>query len=186
MNYSAIKMYDVANGPGVRMSLFVSGCPHHCKNCFNQETWDYKNGNKFTITECWDMINTLKEKKNIYKGVTILGGEPLCPDNLTNVYFFIRRLRIEIPEINIWVYTGYTLEELYETVYSEKTKQMGEFAREDFCNLLQLIDVLVDGRFIEEEKDLSIKFRGSRNQRIIDMKKTIQEKNIICIPDDKI
>lgn len=185
MYYADIKEYDVANGPGVRMSLFVSGCPHHCKNCFNEETWDFNYGKKFE-TETWvNIINSYYEKRNIYSGFTILGGEPMHPRNIVTVRYFIERLKEVIPDVNIWIYTGYTLEELYH-LYNDINRETTEFDKEYFHILINMIDVLVDGRFVEEEKDLSIKFRGSRNQRIIDVKSTILHKKIICIPDNEI
>ena len=166
MNYADIKEYDVANGPGVRLSLFVSGCPHHCKNCFNQETWDYSYGKLFTEIEIFKIISELKKKLGIiYNGVTILGGEPFADNNTSEVLNFVKTLKQEIPDIDIWIYSGYTYEELIKN--------------KDKLSLLKEINTLVDGRFVESLKDIKLKFRGSSNQRIINVQDSLSEKKII-------
>lgn len=166
MNYADIKEYDVANGPGVRLSLFVSGCPHHCKNCFNQETWDYTYGKPFTEVEIASIVSTLKKKLGIiYNGVTILGGEPFADSNTSEVLNFVKILKQEIPNIDIWVYSGYTYEELIKNEHK--------------LSLLKEINTLVDGRFVESLKDIKLKFRGSSNQRIINVPDSLSEKKII-------
>ena len=166
MNYADIKEYDVANGPGVRLSLFVSGCPHHCKNCFNQETWDYSYGKPFTEVEISSIVSTLKKKLGIiYNGITILGGEPFADSNTSEVLNFVKILKQEIPNIDIWVYSGYTYEELIKNEHK--------------LSLLKEINTLVDGRFVESLKDIKLKFRGSSNQRIINVQDSLSEKKII-------
>ena len=158
MNYAEIKYYDISNGLGVRTSLFVSGCNHHCKGCFNEIAWDFNYGNKFTDETMNDILKSLEPK--YIAGLSILGGEPLDPDNINTVIQIIMKVKQKYPNKSIWVYTGYTYEELLER-------------NNLFTSLiLNKIDVLVDGKFIEELKDISLKFRGSSNQRIIDMNKT--------------
>lgn len=154
MRYGQIRQYDIANGPGVRVSIFVTGCSHNCKNCFNEEYQDFSAGHEWTEETTDLLINYLKDE-NI-SGLTLLGGEPM--ENLDLIYV-IKRIRKSplLKEINIWVYSGYTYEQIIE---DPKKKE-----------LLDLCDVLVDGEYIEELKDLKLKFRGSSNQRIIDLNK---------------
>ncbi|MBR4874817.1 MAG: anaerobic ribonucleoside-triphosphate reductase activating protein [Clostridia bacterium] len=169
MNYSAIKPYDVANGVGVRVSLFVSGCTHHCKGCFNPETWDFNFGKEFTKEQEDEIIEALKP--SYIKGFSLLGGEPFEPQNQEVLAPFLKRIKETYPEKTIWCYTGYLLDEelLKESrAKTENTKEM-----------LSYIDVLVDGEFHEEEKDLSIRFRGSRNQRIIDVSESLKTGKIV-------
>ena len=164
MNYGEIKNYDIANGEGVRVSLFVSGCTHRCKGCFNEMTWDFNYGKPFTA-ETEDEILKMLEPYYI-DGLTLLGGEPMEKSNQQALLPFLRRVKEAYPHKNIWCYTGYTLE----------TDLLTGRARTEFTDeILSLIDVLVDGEFILEQKDISLAFRGSSNQRIIDMKKTLAE-----------
>ncbi|MCM1295208.1 MAG: anaerobic ribonucleoside-triphosphate reductase activating protein [Muribaculaceae bacterium] len=169
MYYSAIKPFDIANGPGIRVSLFVSGCPHHCKNCFNPETWDYLFGEEFGYCETQKIIDLLKEPG--ISGLTILGGEPMVPRNVEYVAQLIADVRKTLPDKSIWIYTGYTIEEIFDrwalccTSYSMLECQAT-------MAILRYADVLVDGRFVEDLKDLKLRFRGSSNQRIIDLKKS--------------
>lgn len=160
MNYAEIKEYDIANGPGVRMSLFVSGCDHHCKNCFNPETWEYDYGKPFTNDTIEELIKLLEP--SYITGLTLLGGDPLMPKNIETVASLCCKIKEVYPDKSIWCYTGYTWEYLMEV--KRKNKHLRD--------ILRYIDVLVDGPFIEEEKDLTLKFRGSRNQRIIDVQKS--------------
>ena len=160
MNYGNIKECDIANGPGVRVSLFVSGCRHHCKGCFNAETWDFGYGKPFT-EETGREILTLLEPSYI-QGFTILGGEPFEPENQPEVEALLKQIRGTYPQKDIWCYSGY----LYDSdmqpggrVYTEHTKE-----------ILKCLDVLVDGEFVEAKKDLTLVFRGSSNQRILRMK----------------
>ena len=164
MHYGEIKNCDIADGPGVRVSLFVSGCTNRCKNCFQPQTWDFGYGEEFT-RETEDKIIALLGREYI-AGLTVLGGEPFEPQNQRALLPFIKRVREALPEKNIWVYSGFTIEEMLKDgshPHCEVTKE-----------LLGLTDVLVDGRFVEELKDISLKFRGSKNQRIIDVKKTLE------------
>ena len=170
MNYANIKNLDIANGEGIRISLFVSGCTHHCKNCFNPETWDFDYGKPFTA-ETEDYILKLLEP-NFIKGITLLGGEPMEPRNQGALLELLKKIRAKFGENkSIWSFTGFILEkDLFEggRAYCEHTKE-----------LLSLIDVLVDGPFIESLKDLNLKFRGSSNQRIINLKETLRQQKTI-------
>ena len=175
MNYSAIKAYDIANGPGVRVSLFVSGCNIRCKGCFNHDAWDFDTGKQFTP----DVINKIIEmlKPDYIKGLTILGGEPLDPRNRYDVMKLIQIVRsVYSDKKSIWLFTGYVYSHEW---FSDKTDYV--FSLD---HILQLIDVLVDGPFVEELKNLNLKFRGSENQRLIDMKKTINAGHVILWEDN--
>ena len=156
MNYADIKKVDVANGPGVRVSLFVSGCTHRCEECFNPETWDFSYGFPFGEEEI-EKILALLAPDHI-RGLSLLGGEPFEPDNQSAVLELVRRVRKELPGKSIWCYSGYLFEELADG-------KVGEHSRE----LLEELDVLVDGPFVLAKKDLGLRFRGSSNQRIIDV-----------------
>ncbi len=160
MHYGNIKKCDVANGVGVRTSLFVSGCRNRCKNCFNPETWDFNYGDEFTDEVADEIIASLKP--NHIAGLTILGGEPMEPENQKGLLPFIQRVRREVPDKTIWIYTGYTLEKDLLPGGAKNTPETLE--------ILKNIDVMVDGRFVEELKDVTLKFRGSSNQRILEMK----------------
>lgn len=165
MNYMKIKKTDVSNGPGVRVSIFVSGCHHHCKNCFNQEAWDFKSGTPFTNDTIEEIINAMNHE--YISGLSLLGGEPFELINQKGLLPLIRRVKEVYPNKTIWAYSGFLYEELKEMDFVE-TKE-----------ILNLIDVLVDGKFVEELKDPNLYFRGSSNQRIIDMNKTRKSKKII-------
>lgn len=157
MNYANIKNCDIADGPGVRISLFVSGCRHHCKGCFNAETWDFNFGQPYTQETEGELLKLLEP--DYIQGFTLLGGEPFEPENQVELVHLLRKIRMTFPQKDIWCYTGYLYDvDLIEggKVYTEVTKEM-----------LSYIDVLVDGEFIEAEKDLSLEFRGSSNQRIL-------------------
>lgn len=159
MNYGTIKKYDIADGPGVRVSLFVSGCRHHCKGCFNAETWDFHYGSPYTKKTEQEILEALKP--DYIAGFTVLGGEPFEPENQIELVKLLKKVRETYPRKTIWCYTGYLYDvDLIEggKVYTDVTKEM-----------LSYIDTLVDGEFIEEQKDLSLQFRGSRNQRIISL-----------------
>ena len=161
MNYGNIKECDIADGPGVRVSLFVSGCRHHCKGCFNKETWDFDYGMPYT-KETGDEIIRLLAPSYI-QGITLLGGEPFEPENQKELAGLLKRVRETYPDKDIWCYTGY----LYDVDLPEGGRVHTEVTEE----MLSYIDVLVDGEFIEEEKDVTLVFRGSRNQRIIELGK---------------
>ena len=161
MNYGNIKECDIADGPGVRVSLFVSGCRHHCKGCFNKETWDFDYGMPYT-KETEDEIIRLLAPSYI-QGLTLLGGEPFEPENQKELAGLLKRVRETYPDKDIWCYTVY----LYDVDLPEGGRVHTEVTEE----MLSYIDVLVDGEFIEEEKDVTLVFRGSRNQRIIELGK---------------
>ena len=169
MYYGAIKNCDIANGIGVRVSLFVSGCRNGCKDCFQPETWDFSYGTPFTSQTENEIIKMLSP--SYISGLTVLGGEPFEPENQRELLPFLKRVKKEYPDKNIWVYTGFTFEELFD----EKSRGCCEVTKE----ILSLIDVLVDGRFERDKKDITLKFRGSSNQRIINIPKTLRDKKII-------
>ena len=169
MNYANIKWYDVANGPGVRVSLFVSGCRNHCKNCFNPETWDFDYGQPFT-EEVEDKILKAMEPDYI-KGFTLLGGDPFEPENCAALVPFMKRMRKLYPEKSVWCFTGYDYER------DLLTGKKGD--AETVLKLLRTLDVLVDGRFVEELKNLNLRFRGSSNQRIISVKESLKKDKIV-------
>ena len=171
MNYADLKIADVANGLGVRVSLFVSGCNHHCKNCFNQEAWDFNFGNPFTQETIEKVMKELD--KPYIKGLSLLGGEPLEPVNQEGLLPLLRQVKAKHPEKDIWCYTGFT----FDRDVMDKMYKKSKITKE----LISYIDVLVDGKFEEDKKDLNLKFRGSSNQRIIDVKKSIKEKKVIEI-----
>lgn len=165
MNYCSIKNCDIANGLGVRVSLFVSGCTHHCKGCFNPETWDFCAGERYT-KETEDEILRLLDMPYI-DGLTLLGGEPFEPQNQRELVKLLRRVREELPQKNIWCYTGYTYEtDLLGEDLNKKSRARCEVTDE----MLSMIDILVDGEFKEDLKDINLKFRGSSNQRLLDLK----------------
>lgn len=169
MNYASIKRMDVANGPGVRMSLFVSGCTHYCKNCFNQEAWDFEYGNPFTEKEEDSIIDYVSG--DYIAGLTLLGGEPLEPSNQKGLLPLLRRMKKICPEKSVWCYTGYDFE---KDILERMRKEIPE--TEEF---LSYIDVLVDGEYIEELHNVSLRFKGSSNQRIIMVQASLKEKEIV-------
>lgn len=169
MNYADIKTNDVANGVGIRVSLFVSGCTHHCKNCFNPETWDFNYGKTFTDTEADFIIESCKPPH--IAGLTLLGGEPLEFINQQGILPLLKRFKETYPGKTIWCYTGYDFE---EDIIGKMMRQW------DFTpSLMSYLDILVDGEFVEEKKDLGLRFRGSSNQRIIDVQKSLAENKVV-------
>ena len=161
MYYGNIKSYDIADGPGVRVSLFVSGCRHHCKGCFNAETWNFEYGQPYT-KETEDEIIRMLEPAYI-QGLTVLGGEPFEPENQPQVTELLRRVKETYPEKDIWCYSGY--------LYDVDMQKGGSVHTDVTEEMLSYIDVLVDGEFVEELKDITLLFRGSRNQRLIKLEK---------------
>lgn len=160
---------DIANGKGVRVTLFVSGCTNHCKNCFQPETWNFDYGKPYTKETEDEVIDALKPSH--ISGLTLLGGEPFEPENQRELVKLLRRVRDELPEKNIWSFTGFVLD--------QDLLDGGRKHCEVTDEMLSLLDVLVDGPFKEEEKDITLAFRGSRNQRLIDMKKSLKEQEVI-------
>ena len=170
MNFANIKFNDIANGEGIRVSLFVSGCTHHCKNCFNKVAWDFNYGKPFT-KEVEDQLIKMLEPDYI-QGLTLLGGEPMEPKNQEALLPFVKRVREKFGnKKNIWCYTGYVFDRDLLGESRAKCKYTAE--------LLENIDVLVDGPFIEDLKNLTLKFRGSSNQRIINVPETLKSKEIV-------
>ncbi len=173
MNYGEIKTTDIANGIGVRTSLFVSGCTHHCEGCFNADTWDFNYGKPFTKEVEDEIIESLKPA--YVTGLTVLGGEPMEVANQRALRPFLQRVKTVLPEKTIWIYSGYLWEELND-------KDNKRCHGDDTEAILNLIDTLVDGEFMIGLKDITLNFRGSSNQRIIDVKKTIEEGKIVLDP----
>ncbi len=171
MYYAAIKKSDVANGEGIRTSLFVSGCRNRCKNCFQPETWAFDYGNPFTDEVAEEIFKSFENP--VVRGLTILGGEPMEPENQEGLLPFVREFKRRFPSKTVWLYTGNLYEELTGEVGSHQK------ALPITKELLSLVDILVDGRFVEEEKRLGLRFRGSANQRIIDMNKTREAGRIV-------
>lgn len=171
MKYAKIKKCDVANGPGVRVSLFVSGCNHHCKNCFNREAWDFNYGKEFTEDEQNEIIEDLKPE--YITGLSLLGGEPFERTNQEGLVPLIKKVKEKYPNKKIWCYTGFTFD---NQIIGEMIKKEG---RKTTKEMLENIDYIVDGKFVEELKDPKLRFRGSSNQRIIDVKKSLRENKII-------
>ena len=164
MNYATIKPTDVANGPGVRVTLFVSGCTHHCKGCFNSEAWDFDYGQEFTRETQEEILRLLAPEYIV--GLTLLGGEPMEPANQAGLLPFIKKVREQYPDKSICCFTGYDFEKdvLFRMLPESKITR----------ELVPLFDVMVDGKFVEEKKNLRLKFRGSENQRILDVKQSLK------------
>ena len=166
MNYGQVFYADTANGIGARISLFVSGCTHHCPGCFNEETWDFNFGDPFTREVEDDIIEHLRP--SYIDGLSLLGGEPMEAQNQRALLPFLERVKHEVPHATVWIYSGYTFEELLDT---ENRRCHTEATR----RILELADILVDGKFILAEKDVKLRFRGSRNQRILELKESLKE-----------
>ena len=170
MHYGTIKNCDIANGVGVRVSLFVSGCTNHCEHCFQPETWDFHYGEPFT-KETEDYILSLLEPSYI-DGLTVLGGEPFEPENQRVLLPFLLRVRERYPNKSIWAFSGFTYDEL---TLEGHHACLGDVTQA----ILSTLNVLVDGRFVESLKNLSLRFRGSSNQRLIDVPKTLASGEVI-------
>lgn len=194
MNYSGISECDVLNGTGFRVVLFVSGCSHRCYNCQNPKTWDKNFGHPFTEKTKQYIFNCLD--KDYIDGITITGGDPLYEYNLDEVLKLVQEIRISFPKKSIWLYTGYKLELLSEEIYNG-TKQIctishfypiptkNEFAENQVkrSKIIELCNIVVDGEYIDEQKDLSLKFRGSKNQRVIDVKQSLAQNKVVLYCD---
>lgn len=164
MKYASIRQMDISNGPHLRVSLFVQGCSLHCKSCFNQETWDFNGGKEFTQKE-FDLLMNLCSNPHI-RGLSLLGGEPLHPNNIDTVTQIAKKFKELYPQKDLWIWTGYTFEDYV------KDKEITKYA-----------DVIVDGRFIEELKNFNLKFRGSSNQRIINVQESLKQNKIVLWED---
>ena len=171
MHYGALKKFDIANGEGIRTSLFVSGCRNRCKNCFQPETWDFNYGRPFDEEAKKEIFDSMRSSS--VRGITILGGEPMEPENQREILPLLREFREKFPDKTVWLFTG--------NLYEELTGTLGEHPKclDITAELLSLVDILVDGRFEEEKKRLGLRFRGSSNQRIIDVKKSLLERKVI-------
>ncbi len=176
MNYANIKLHDTANGQGVRVSLFVSGCTHHCKGCFNPETWDFCYGCKYT-QEIEDKLIEACNKDYI-KGLSLLGGEPFEKANQPDLAKLLKRFKKEYPNKDVWCYSGYT--------FDVDMVPGGKVWTEHTRDMLDRIDFLVDGEFVEDLKNLRLKFRGSENQRIIDVQRSLKDGKVYAFHDDEV
>lgn len=172
MKYANIKYNDIANGEGVRTSLFVSGCTHHCKGCFNEIAWDFNFGEDFTREVEDKIIESMKP--SYIAGLTLLGGEPMEPANQQALLPFIKRVKEKLPNKNIWCYTGY----LFDSELLSPSRAHTTITRE----LLSYIDIIVDGKFELDKKDITLRFKGSSNQRIIDVQKSLLEGKVVLSP----
>ncbi len=173
MYYGEIKKTDIANGPGVRVSLFVSGCTHACRGCFNEQTWDFKFGNPYTEEVEDEIMDALRPK--YIRGLTLLGGEPMEPKNQRSLVKLLERVRREYPQKSIWCYTGY----LFDRDLLKESRARCEYTDE----MLSLIDVIVDGEFELDRKDITLLFRGSSNQRLIDVKQSLVAGEIVLVDE---
>lgn len=169
MNYATIKKTDVANGLGIRVSLFVSGCTHACKGCFNREAWDFHYGEPYTEAVEEEILQALEP--SYIRGLSVLGGEPMEPQNRMTVLGLLKKVKALYPQKDIWCYTGYDYEKDLQRWIAEGKTEVAE--------LLSLIDILVDGEFVEAKKNLRLRFRGSENQRIIDVPASLQAGQVI-------
>ena len=164
MLYSIIKDNDIANGDGITMSLWTQGCPHRCKGCHNPQTWSFDNGKEFTDKELQYILDNI-DKNNVNRNLSLLGGEPLCPPNVEGILKLCKKFKEKYPNKIIYLWTGYTVEE-FDDIQKE---------------VLKYIDILIDGRFILELRDLRLKFKGSSNQRVIDVKESLKQNKIVVI-----
>lgn len=163
MRYCKIKPNDVANGFGITVSLWTQGCPHHCKGCFNKETWDFSKGEEFSYDEYVKILEML-DANGVHRDLSILGGEPLCKENIDGVLVLISRIKAKRPNTKVYVWTGYRFEDLMSDVWIDGFKN---------------IDYLIDGQFEQDKADMRLKLRGSSNQRIIDIKETLKQDKVI-------
>lgn len=175
MNYAKINKNDIANGIGVRVTLFVSGCTHRCPGCFNSEAWDFDFGSPFDENVEKELVQALSP--DYIRGITLLGGEPMEPCNQRALVPFLKKIKEQHPQKDIWCFTGYTLETDLLSESRARCEVTDEF--------LSLIDVLVDGEFIEAEKNISLRFRGSENQRLIDLKATLESGTVVLWDKEK-
>lgn len=173
MNYSKINDCDIANGPGCRVTLFVSGCTNHCRNCFQPQTWDFGYGQPFTKATEDELMALLRPA--YIRGLTLLGGEPMEPSNQMALVPFLRRVRRELPDKDVWCYTGFNYEELTDENHPKHTDVTQE--------MISMLDVLVDGKFIDELKDPTLWFRGSSNQRVINIRATREKHAVVLMAD---
>lgn len=175
MRYAQIRSMDISNGEGVGVSLFVQGCPFHCKNCFNSDTWDFNGGKEWT-EEIKDKFMELINRPYI-KRISVLGGEPLAEQNLDEVLSLIKEIRISFPKKTIWLYTGYSYSEIFRGQSSCLSQEgLNNFKRRE---IIKLCDIIVDGKYIDEQRDLTLAYRGSKNQHCIDVKQSLSQKKMV-------
>lgn len=172
MNYALIRENDIANGPGVRTSLFVSGCRHHCKGCFNPETWNFSYGEEFTQNEIDKII--IATSPSYIEGLTLLGGEPFEPENQGALVELLKQFKEKLPNKSVWCYSGFS--------FGNELLSKAQNNQENVKELLELIDVLVDGKFVEELKSSALLFRGSSNQNIIDVQESLNQNKLVLLP----
>lgn len=176
MRFASMRNLDISNGEGVGVSLFVQGCDRHCFNCFNSETWDFNGGKEWT-EETKNKFIKLIDRPYINR-ISVLGGEPLAEQNLDEVLSLIKEIRISFPEKTIWLYTGYELSEIVKQEQYEKVSGIPSVWSKRW-KIISNVDVLVDGEYIDEQKDLTLKWRGSKNQRVIDTKQSLAQNKVV-------
>ena len=180
MRYAQIRSMDISNGEGVGVSLFVQGCDRHCFNCFNSETWDFNGGKEWT-EETKNKFIELIDRPYINR-ISVLGGEPLAEQNLDEVLSLIKEISIAFPEKTIWLYTGYELSEIVKQEQYEKVSGIPSVWSKRW-KIISNVDVLVDGEYIDDQKDLTLKWRGSKNQRVIDVKQSLAQNKVVLYCD---
>lgn len=182
MRFASMRNLDISNGEGVGVSLFVQGCDRHCFNCFNSETWDFNGGKEWT-EETKNKFIKLIDRPYVNR-ISVLGGEPLAEQNLDEILSLIKEIRISFPEKTIWLYTGYELNQIMNIKVTQpffscqdlESKIQNVLKRQE---IIKMCDVVVDGEYIDEQKDLSLKFRGSKNQRVIDVKQSLTQNKVV-------
>lgn len=180
MRYASIRSLDISNGEGVGISLFVQGCPFHCKNCFNSETWDFNGGKEWT-KETKNKFMELIDRPYI-KRVSFLGGECLAEQNLDEVLSLIKEIRISFPEKTIWLYTGFKIEDIIKQKQYEKVSEIPNVWSKRW-EIIKQCDVVVDGEYIDKQRDITLKWRGSKNQRCIDVKQSLAQNKMVLYCD---
>lgn len=180
MRYAQIRSLDISNGEGIGVSLFVQGCPFHCRNCFNPETWDFNGGEKWT-EETKNKFLKLIDRPYI-KRVSLLGGECLAEQNLNDVLSLVQEIRISFPEKTIWLYTGYQISEIVKQEQYEKVSGIPDIWSKRW-EIISNVNVIVDGEYIDEERDVTLKWRGSKNQRVIDVQQSLTQNKLVLYCD---
>ena len=181
MNYASIREMDISNGEGVGVALFVQGCHFYCHNCFNQETWDFNGGNEWNDEIKGKFLELIN--RPYIKRITILGGEPLANESVENILDLVNEIRVLFPNKSIWIYSGYTFESIMYPVITDDLDIKRDEIIKSRRSILKQCDVLVDGRYIDSERDITLKWRGSKNQRVIDLKETFKQKQVVLYCD---
>lgn len=181
MRYASIRSLDISNGEGVGVSLFVQGCPFHCKNCFNSDTWDFNGGKEWTEKTKNKFMEFID--RPYIKRVSFLGGECLAEQNLDEVLKLVQEIRISFPEKNIWLYTGFEWERIMYPLVTDILDPIRDKIIETRKEIIKNVDVLVDGEYIDEQRDITLKFRGSKNQRVIDVKQSLVQNKVVLYCD---